>query len=215
MTIKQLLSRWLPSASFRNSKEYWEKRYALGGDSGAGSYGKSAAYKAKVLNAFVEKYAIRSVIEFGCGDGHQLSLARYPRYVGVDVSPCAVERCRSIFAADPGKSFIITDDYAGEGAQLALSLDVLFHLVEDKIYDQYLDTLFSAGQEYVVVYSSSTQKPLLTMRHVKHRPVESDIAERFPGFRRMHEIEPSHLEDGNTNSTARFFMYQRAGTLVL
>lgn len=214
MNLKQILSRWLPSMLFRNSPEYWERRYALGGDSGAGSYGESAAYKATTLNAFVEAHAIQSVIEFGCGDGHQLTLARYPRYLGVDVSPSAIARCRSMFASDPTKSFITTGDYAGETAQLALSLDVLYHLVEDSIYEDYLRTLFAAGREYVIIYSSSTDQPRRTMRHVMHRPVERDVAQRFPDFRRMHEAESAPPKAGDGVSDARFFMYRRASVLT-
>ena len=32
-----------------DSKKYWEKRYLKGGDSGDGSYGKLAEFKAKVI----------------------------------------------------------------------------------------------------------------------------------------------------------------------
>ena len=40
-------------AAFEGSAGYWEERYAAGGDSGRGSYGKDAAFKADVLNRFV------------------------------------------------------------------------------------------------------------------------------------------------------------------
>jgi hypothetical protein len=36
---------------------------------------------------------VRSAIEFGCGDGHQLTLVDYPRYTGVDVSETIVRHC--------------------------------------------------------------------------------------------------------------------------
>src|SRR5678815_1312722 len=68
------------------SAEYWEERYREGGNSGSGSYNRLARYKADVLNKFVEDNNISSVIEFGSGDGAQLKLASYPRYIGVDVS---------------------------------------------------------------------------------------------------------------------------------
>src|SRR3954467_11496426 len=98
------------------SAAYWEKRYAGGGDSGAGSYGRFADFKAEVLNEFVEAHAIRNVIELGCGDGNQLVLARYPEYLGLDVSPAAVARCRERFASDAGKSFRLMSEYRGEKA---------------------------------------------------------------------------------------------------
>src|SRR5579859_8234848 len=60
---------------FRGSSTYWEERYRAGGNSGAGSYGRLAEFKAEVLNGFVHSRGIRSVVEFGCGDGAQLALA--------------------------------------------------------------------------------------------------------------------------------------------
>ena len=72
-----------------SSVAYWEGRYRAGGNSGAGSYGRLATFKAGFVNGFVELNAIRSAIEFGCGDGNQLSLLSVPRYTGVDVSPTA------------------------------------------------------------------------------------------------------------------------------
>ncbi|MBI9084342.1 MAG: hypothetical protein JEZ11_12140 [Desulfobacterales bacterium] len=73
--------------------EYWERRYAQGGTSGAGSYGRLAEFKAEVLNTFVEERGVQNIIEFGCGDGNQLSLAKYPSYVGLDASKTAVTQC--------------------------------------------------------------------------------------------------------------------------
>ncbi|GAJ08100.1 unnamed protein product, partial [marine sediment metagenome] len=67
-SIVTLLGRFV----FSGSREYWESRYAGGGTSGAGSYGKPAEFKAQVLNSFVKDNGISSVIEFGCGDGNQL-----------------------------------------------------------------------------------------------------------------------------------------------
>ena len=63
---------------FTGSASYWEHRYAYGGNSGAGSYGSTACAKADLLNSFLKDERLLSVIEFGCGDGHQLSLADYP-----------------------------------------------------------------------------------------------------------------------------------------
>ena len=74
------------SLAFRHSAQYWDDRYRLAGNSGAGSYGRLADFKANVLNEFVAREKIASVVEFGCGDGNQLSLSRYPRYTGFDVS---------------------------------------------------------------------------------------------------------------------------------
>jgi len=87
--IAQLTYRWLvppERPDFANTGDYWQQRYARGGNSGDGSYGKLADFKAEVLNEAVKELGITSVIEFGCGDGNQLTLANYPAYTGVDTS---------------------------------------------------------------------------------------------------------------------------------
>lgn len=158
------------TARFDGSGDYWERRYAAGGTSGAGSYSELAAFKADVLNEFVAAEGIRSVIEFGCGDGNQLSLARYPAYTGLDVSDTAIAQCRERFAGDASKAFRRMDDYAGETAELSLSLDVIYHLVEDPVYEQYMQVLFDAAERFVVVYSTDTDRnPVLQAPHVRHR----------------------------------------------
>ena len=69
------------------SSAYWQERYRQGSNSGPGSYGRLALFKAEIVNRFVRDHNIADIIEFGSGDGAQLTLADYPRYVGVDVSP--------------------------------------------------------------------------------------------------------------------------------
>src|SRR5512139_2970605 len=90
-------SGFLRRFAFSGSKDYWEERYRAGGNSGGGSYGRLAQFKADVLNGFVERHGVESVLELGCGDGHQLELARYPKYIGLDVSVTAIRQCAARF----------------------------------------------------------------------------------------------------------------------
>ena len=101
MTVKDLvrpipgvrqLSRLRQQFGF-SVRAYWELNYEQGGNSGPGS-GDLGQGKAEFLNDFVRDCNVESVIEFGCGDGHQLSLAKYPHYVGLDVSRAAIRMCR-------------------------------------------------------------------------------------------------------------------------
>jgi cyclopropane fatty-acyl-phospholipid synthase-like methyltransferase len=107
------LVQFVRQVFFPGSKRYWDNRYSQGDNSGAGSYGRLAEFKAEILNKFVAENNIRSVIEFGCGDGNQLMLANYPYYIGVDVSPKAIEICRKLFdikrerEENCGKKFIV------------------------------------------------------------------------------------------------------------
>lgn len=130
-------------------------------------------------------------MEFGCGDGNQLTLATYPVYIGFDISPTAVSRCQALFAADTSKRFALMDNFADEKANLSLSLDVLYHLVEDDIFNTYLSTLFNSTNRFVIIYSSDTDKPVKTMRHVRIRNISAEVATRFPDFKRRLDLESS------------------------
>ena len=87
------------------SSEYWEDRYRSGGNSGVGSYGKFATFKADVMNGIVQSSPYRSFMEFGCGDGNQLSLISYPEYIGLDVSEKALALCQEKYRLDQTKKF--------------------------------------------------------------------------------------------------------------
>ena len=73
-----------------NSSKYWEDRYKRGETSGKGSYGAYADFKATYINAFVARMRCENIIEFGCGDGEQLTRASYKHYTGVDVSSTVI-----------------------------------------------------------------------------------------------------------------------------
>lgn len=136
-----------------NSKEYWETRYSKGGNSGLGSYGKLAQYKADFINSFIQSKGIKHLIEYGCGDGNNLSLINCEKIIGVDVSKKAVEICKKKM---PDNSFHHTSKLNTlEQARLVLSLDVIYHLVEDEVYDNYMKNLCDLSKEYIIVYSSN------------------------------------------------------------
>lgn len=157
-----------------SSAGYWEARYRDGGNSGAGSYNRLAEFKAEFLNAFVTQHAIRSVIEFGSGDGAQLALADYPAYVGVDVSRTAIRICRDRFADEPRYSFLHSTEYSSQTkADLAMSLDVVYHLVEDRVFALYMNQLFDAADRAVVIYASDRDQ--YEAPHVRHRNFTSWI----------------------------------------
>src|SRR5690349_24554192 len=71
--LKSLFKSQSPFPAFRSSPSYWEERYRQGGNSGVGSYGQLARFKAQTINRFVAEQAVTSVVEFGCGDGAQLA----------------------------------------------------------------------------------------------------------------------------------------------
>jgi len=196
---------WRWGRSFETSQTYWEQRYADGGNSGEGSYGKFALLKAEIVNEFIASHNVDSIIEFGCGDGNQLTLAKYPCYTGFDVSETAICMCRQRFNSDSTKTFLLMQEYRGEAAELALSLDVIYHLVEDRVFEDYMTTLFGAAERYVIIYSSDTDRNhWWASAHVKHRKFTSWIS-RVRSDWRLIDHRPSI-----SGSMAAFYIYEKA-----
>ncbi len=210
MNLVRNLARPYFSSLFRGSGEYWEARYLKGGNSGAGSYGRLAEFKAEFLNGFVRAHGIASVIELGCGDGNQLGLAEYPLYLGLDVSRSAIDMCRDKFGDDETKSFLWFDPKRTINlnrflqADLTLSLDVIYHLVEDDVYEGYLCDLFALSRRYVIVYSSDTME-MAPVPHVRHRRFTTDICEQFPGVQLVEKTKNPYPNE----SFADFFVFQK------
>ena len=176
------LKAFLGRRGFAGSTKYWEHRYASGGTSGHGSYGDYAQFKAEFLNKFVVDHGINSVIEFGCGDGNQLSLANYPNYIGVDISSTAIKLCTQRFHGDTSKKFYLANQRPTVEADLAISLDVTYHLTEDGIFSQYMLDLFNSARRFVVIYSSDPGVSSRPQPHVLHRPISNYVAEHFTNW---------------------------------
>jgi SAM-dependent methyltransferase len=193
-------------STFSGSATYWERRYTAGGDSGSGSYGRYARFKAEVLNRFISEVSVTSVIEFGCGDGNQLGLVSYPQYLGFDVSDHAIEICRGRFKSDPTKSFLPLREYTGQRADLALSLDVIYHLVEDEAYFAHMGLLFGAAESFVIVYSSNVDAAGSAKAHVRHRKFSDWLDSHAPDWRLLRCIANPF---DRSQTAADFYVYTR------
>jgi hypothetical protein len=211
VSILSKIQRGLDMITFKSSEDYWVKRYRKGGNSGRGSYGGLAQYKADVLNNFVVSSSINTVIEYGCGDGNQLTLGKYPHYVGFDISPDAIALCKKLFDIDSTKSFYLMSEYAGQSADLTLSLDVIYHLVEDDVFENYMRLLFHSSNKYVIVFSSNMDAHLLSSSHVRHRQFTSWIKTNLPDWALISYIPNANKESNRSkeSSGADFFIYQK------
>jgi hypothetical protein len=201
---------------FAGSINYWESRYTAGGNSGSGSYNRLAEFKAEVLNQFIQENNIQTAIEFGVGDGNQLTLLKVPFYIGLDVAPAAIGLCTKRFHNDPTKSFYLynplafSDHHKLFKAEVSMSLDVIYHIVEDKIFNEYMSQLFDAGTKFVIVYASnfsSNQK-----FHEKERRFTDWIEKYKPESKLMKMIPnkyPYVESDQDNTSQADFYIYQK------
>ena len=198
--------------NFKDSNTYWINRYSNGGNSGDGSYNKLAEFKAEIINDFVDKEDIISVIEFGCGDGNQLKHAKYPKYTGFDISIEIINSCSSLFQNDKSKLFKHVDSYRNESSELTLSLDVIYHLIEDDVFEKYMDLLFKSSNKYVIIYSSNTDiNPENTANHVKHRRFSNWIDSNLSEWSLLKHIPNKYPGNGNNSqsSFADFYFYKK------
>lgn len=200
---------WL-LARFRNSTHYWDERYRLGGNSGAGSFGAVARFKADFMNRFVAETGANTVLELGCGDGNQLSLATYPSYLGLDTSNTAVTMCTRKFSGEPSRSFM---EYRCEhartistylSADVTVSQDVIYHLIEDEVFENYMHLMFAACCRYAVFFSSDKEEPGSHL-HVRHRNFTKFAQEHYREFNLVH-VEPNPHPD---LSFANFYVFER------
>lgn len=213
--IRNWVESRVQNRNFSGSKDYWEKRYASGGNSGTGSYDKLAAFKAEIINSFIKENHIASVIEFGCGDGNQLALGAYPKYIGLDVSRTSINICANKFTRDPSKSFFLYDSKAFVDkfevfkVDLAMSLDVIYHLTEDDVFASYMTHLFGAAKHYVMIYSTDVESP--QTYHVKHRNFTKWIETNIQGYQLMTKIPNKYPYDPQDeySSNADFFIYKK------
>lgn len=214
--LRKAYYRLSPSKGFPGSKAYWEQRYKAGGTSGSGSYNRLALFKAEVINAFVKENRIDSVIEFGCGDGNQLQLGEYPRYTGVDVATKAIEICRQKFQQDTTKEFVLYDNFEKNKqkfvSDLSLSLDVIYHLIEDAVFEKYMHDLFDTASRFVIIYSSD--KDGEQTYHERDRKFTAWVQQQIKGWELVKKIPNRYPEDVNNpdeTSKADFFIYRKVG----
>jgi len=177
------------------SSAYWENRYKTGGNSGAGSYNKLAEFKAAVLNQAMLEFQVRKVIEFGCGDGNQLSMLNVPDYIGLDVSQTVLQHCILKFKEDKRKSFFLYNYkcFADNGnlfrCDASFSIDVIYHLIEQDVYEKYLEHLFRSAQKLVIIYGIDMDHAPKNSYHELYRKFTDYILNSFPEWKLLKTVK--------------------------
>lgn len=189
-----------------DSTRYWEQRYRTGGNSGRGSYAHLAQFKADIINQFLKERVgeIQHIVDVGVGDGNQLKLLDIDsniKYTGLDVSSTVVRKCRDMFQHFSNFTFDTLDNNTIK-ADLVLSCDVLYHLIDFNIFQDHLDMLFSLSKHYVIIYAkdedASDQAP-----HVLFRKFTHIIQQRFPQFHLIQTIPNQFPKE----SPSSFYIY--------
>lgn len=182
-----------------NSKQYWEERYHQGGNSGNGSYGESATLKANYINSVIKRYNIKTINDLGHGDGNQIStLKGFTSYTGYDVSSSARQRCILQYKDNGRYTFLDSLGTMVKG-DLAMSLDVLYHITEYDKYEKYIKYLFNLG-DYVLIYGMDKDKQ--GDNHVVSRSFTNYIERVYETFSLEEVVEGTHPD-------VKFYLYKR------
>ena len=204
------------SNKFQTSKQYWEDRYKNGGNSGPGSYGRLSLFKADVVNKFSEEHGIASFAELGCGDGSQLELLNIPEYTGVDVSETIITNANRKFSHLDNRNFYILDAFKAreETFDVCMSLDVIYHLVEDPVFERHMQQLFSSATKFVIIYYSNKNDPV-DDPHVRHRKFSDWIEQDASGWKLLEKIKnpyPFDWKNPRNTSFADFYIYEKVNS---
>lgn len=198
-----------------NSSKYWENRYKNGGNSGAGSYNHLAQFKAEVINDFIKENMINNILELGCGDGNNLSLYNIKTYYGVDVSQKAIDICKKRFKDDSSKKFFTLIEFKKIykdiiRAEVTISLDVIYHLIEDSIFSEYMSNLFKYTNKFVIIYASNKNEGHCL--HVQHRKFTDWINDNEKDWKLKKYIPnkyPYNEKKPQDTSFADFYIYEK------
>ncbi len=197
---------------------YWDNRYKGGGTSGRGNEGDLLGFKIGTLSNYVSMLEPKNIIDLGCGDGEVVKRAMFScPYTGVDVSPAAVAKCRK----EIGKkirtySFFMNDAigrkfwYTPAGYDVALSLDVIYHLIDQARYDAYMRDLTSLSRSAIIIFSSNFESPV-GPAWTRHRRFATWMENHAQRWKLADTIRNPFPERGDgRGSHSDFYLYRKA-----
>jgi len=90
---------------------------------------------------------------------------------------------------------------------------VIYHLVEDRVFEAHLRSVFGSATRYVAVYSSNRDAPDdAGLPHVRHRRFTDFVDREFPGWKLCAKLEQPSTYSGDITkgSLAEFFLFEKA-----
>lgn len=190
-----------------STEQIWNNRYQNGGNSGSGSYNELYIFKRDIINNIINKNSIKSIIDFGCGDGNQIREINTKNYIGIDIAKTSIDICKMKYNGSIKKFYTYKEiDTMNLQAELTMSLDVLYHILEEELYVTYLKNLFSSSSKYVLIYSSNYDGHI--DGHMHTRKFTNNIENMFPNWdlhKKINQIYPK-------KSSANFYLYKKNNT---
>lgn len=104
------------------------------------------------------------------------------------------------------------NEITNQKAEVVMSLNVIYHLIEDNVYHNYMRHLFNLSSQYVIIYAFDSDKPNSYGPHVKPRKFTKWIHSEIPEFKLIKHIPNKFPFDKNkpkTTSFADFYVYKK------
>lgn len=151
-------------------KTYWDQRYETC-HSGIGSYGQWADFKLQRIKEISE---VSSILDVGFGDLNMgVKIAQlFPRasYLGLDISETALQRAMVSKLVPRFHFKLIENSVFSHPSDLALCLDVLFHITQDEEYENMLKSLKRSWTKFLFLTVYKNECVNLPKRpHIKIR----------------------------------------------
>lgn len=183
-----------------DSDTYWEKRYADGGNSGKWSYGENATFKADFINKVLANNKRNTLIEVWCGDGNNLQLYKSKTYLGLDISPKAIEICKDLFPNDKYHIFEVYKGTEKYRADVVICFDVLMHVFPYSKREALIDHVVSMADEAAVFYTFPHPN-----NHAPHLN-DYDFHNYIDKYCQIHWYHLSHPDETPPDSQSRFYV---------
>jgi hypothetical protein len=183
------------------SAKFWTERYEMGDNSGSGSRGDLLNFKVDYINSFIRDNEIKSVLDFGHGDLEVAKKIEVDSYRGIDIFDCE----------DSGGLDLVKckfTEYVGEGADLVMCLDVLYHLLEDE--QEYMrDSLIKMiekSKKYIMIYAQDSTNYDFDTEYQEHLHNSKWLQYMFG--RTWEDIDlVTKQTEPMTGSSAQFFVF--------
>ncbi|MHA1216477.1 MAG: hypothetical protein ACTSPX_04045, partial [Candidatus Thorarchaeota archaeon] len=92
---------------------------------------------------------------------------------------------------------------------------VIYHLIEDAVFDLYMRRVFGSATRFVVIYSTNTHEQTPTQApHVRHRRFTDWIADNCRQWALIKHVPNSlpYTGDFTKGSLAEFYIYEKTTT---
>ncbi len=202
-----------------SSETYWRGRYAdtsskfFKGASGNGKLPFRTRYKSKIINSVISTHSVESILDLGCGDGSLTSKIKCKKYFGIEIDKNLTDELRRQYENQPNYNFSTAlEDSWPESFDLSLSIDVIFHLLEDEVYIKYMNMLFMGNAELVLIKSSNHDEVGIGRNaHILHRNFTKNISANFPEYKLIAKYGPRRKKIYlSISDRDLFFLYKRA-----